>query len=188
MIKPLWIDQTWCKVLAMTVLHRYYSMTAVLFAARHSDDERRKLIYGGSIYVYPPSASAITLIEHARAMIEEVYGPDPGRAQYVLPVEEFSARGAALKPRIIHHPRTKTLIRQVVADAGCDFDDVYIDVPRLRLATSHGYLTSGVGFAFHPHRNTGGRHRYAKSIGGCRSTTSRPTREWLFIPSIFRLQ
>jgi hypothetical protein len=129
-------------------------MTAVLFAARHSDDERRKLIYGGSIYVYPPSASAITLIEHARAMIEEVYGPDPCRAQYVLPVEEFSARGAALKPRIIHHPRTKTLIRQVVADAGCDFDDVYIDVPRLRLATSHGYLTSGVGFAFHPHRDT----------------------------------
>jgi ectoine hydroxylase-related dioxygenase (phytanoyl-CoA dioxygenase family) len=30
----------------------------------------------------------------------------------------------------------------------------YFDVPRLRTATSDGYLTSGVAYAFHPHRDT----------------------------------
>ena len=36
----------------------------------------------------------------------------------------------------------------------CDLDETYIDVPRLRMVTSHGYLTSGVGYAHHPHRDT----------------------------------
>ena len=30
----------------------------------------------------------------------------------------------------------------------------FVDVPRLRMVTSHGYLTSGVGYAHHPHRDT----------------------------------
>jgi ectoine hydroxylase-related dioxygenase (phytanoyl-CoA dioxygenase family) len=37
---------------------------------------------------------------------------------------------------------------------GCDPERTYLDVPRLRIATSHGYLTSGVAYAHHPHRDT----------------------------------
>jgi ectoine hydroxylase-related dioxygenase (phytanoyl-CoA dioxygenase family) len=33
-------------------------------------------------------------------------------------------------------------------------DSTYIDVPRLRMVTHGGYLTSGVGYAHHPHRDT----------------------------------
>jgi ectoine hydroxylase-related dioxygenase (phytanoyl-CoA dioxygenase family) len=36
----------------------------------------------------------------------------------------------------------------------CDPDLTYQDVPRLRMVTSDGYLTSGVGYAHHPHRDT----------------------------------
>ena len=30
----------------------------------------------------------------------------------------------------------------------------YFDGPRMRTATSDGYLTSGIAYAFHPHRDT----------------------------------
>ncbi len=71
-----------------------------------------------------------------------------------MPVEEFVKIVAPLKPRFIHHPRTKELIRNILIEFGCDLETTYQDVPRLRNATSDGYLTSGVGYAFHPHRDT----------------------------------
>ena len=39
-------------------------------------------------------------------------------------------------------------------ELGCGLDETYMDVPRLRGVTSDGYLTSGVGYAHHPHRDT----------------------------------
>jgi hypothetical protein len=88
-------------------------------------------------------------------MIEEAFhGRDPKTAQFSMPVEEFVSICAPLKPAFIHHPRTLTLIKEVVAELGCDLYDTYIDVPRLRMVTHGGYLTSGIGYAHHPHRDT----------------------------------
>jgi hypothetical protein len=71
-----------------------------------------------------------------------------------MPVEEFVSICAPLKPNFIHHPTTLELIKDVIRDLGCGVDDTYIDVPRLRMVTHGGYLTSGVGYAHHPHRDT----------------------------------
>ena len=54
----------------------------------------------------------------------------------------------------MHHPRTRDLIRNIMDEFHCDLQKTYIDVPRLRMVTSDGYLTSGVGYAHHPHRDT----------------------------------
>jgi hypothetical protein len=45
-------------------------------------------------------------------------------------------------------------MQRIVSDAGCDLEKTYIDVPRMRIATSHGYLTTGAAYAHHPHRDT----------------------------------
>jgi hypothetical protein len=88
-------------------------------------------------------------------MIEDTFaGMDPQLAQYQMPVEEFVARFAPLKPRFIHDPATKGLIQAILAEFGCDLQQTYLDVPRLRAVTHGGYLTSGVGYAHHPHRDT----------------------------------
>ncbi len=63
-----------------------------------------------------------------------------------MPVERYVEICAPLKPRFIHHPRTKELIRAVLTEMGCDLEETYQDVPRLRMVTSDGYLTSGVGY------------------------------------------
>ena len=42
----------------------------------------------------------------------------------------------------------------MLADFGCDLEQTYFDVPRMRSSTSSGYLTTGIAYAWHPHRDT----------------------------------
>ena len=94
-------------------------------------------------------------MEFARGLVEEAFAPlDPVEAQFVLPVEKFVEIVAPLVPRFIHHPESKRLIRDVLVERGCDLEKTYFDVPRLRVQTDGGYLSSGVGYTLHPHRDT----------------------------------
>jgi Phytanoyl-CoA dioxygenase (PhyH) len=130
-------------------------MTAIYFDSPNPDNIRRQRLYNGDLYVFSPRPSILALRNHAREMIEEAFdGIDPEFAQYSLPVEEYVAIVAPLKPRFIHHPNTKHLIQKVLEDINCDLLKTYLDVPRLRMTTSDNYLTAGVGYAFHPHRDT----------------------------------
>lgn len=130
-------------------------MNTIYFDSAVNDDVRRQRLYNGQLFVFSPRPSSIALCNHAREMIEEAFGSlDPQEAQYSLPVEEYVAIVSPLKPKFIHHPKTKQLIQDVLEESGCDLNLTYLDVPRLRMTTSGGYLTSGVGYAFHPHRDT----------------------------------
>jgi len=120
-----------------------------------SDEFRRRQLYEGQLFIYSPRQAMLNFIEHARGMIEDSFGGiDPRRAQFEMPVERYVEICTPLKPRFIHHPETKKILQAVVESYGCDLDKTYIDVPRLRMVTSDGYLTSGVGYAHHPHRDT----------------------------------
>jgi Phytanoyl-CoA dioxygenase (PhyH) len=129
-------------------------MTAIYFDSTNPDDLRRQRLYQGEIYVFSPCPSTIALRNHAREMIEDAFnGIDPEFAQYSLPVEEYGAIVAPLKPRLIHHPKTKQLIQKVLEDLHCDLLKTYLDVPRFRVTTSDGYLTTGAGQVCQPHRD-----------------------------------
>jgi hypothetical protein len=130
-------------------------MTTVLYNPSESDDVRRTRLYDGQVLLFGASPQSLALVAHARELITESFGSrDPEFAQHDMPVEEFAAVLAELKPRFIHHPRSKDLIRQLLESFGCDLDLTYFDVPRLRTSTSHGYLDAGISYAFHPHRDT----------------------------------
>jgi hypothetical protein len=130
-------------------------MTAVYFDSKLSDPERRAKIFEGDIFVYSPRPGTLALIDFARELLEEAFAPLPPRtAQFELSVEKFVDIFGPVKPRFIHHPKTAALMRNVVEELGGDPDATYVDVPRLRGATSDKYLTAGVGYAFPPHRDT----------------------------------
>lgn len=130
-------------------------MTAVYFNADHSDEARRERLYQGALYVYGATDAGRALCDLARELSEEAFAPhDPRDAQHALTVDEYNAVLKDLKPKFIHHPESKTRIREVLRAAGCDLERTYTDVPRLRTATSDGYLTSGLAYAFKPHRDT----------------------------------
>jgi hypothetical protein len=127
----------------------------VYFDPRLRDHERRKRLYDGQLFVLSPGQSSLALCEFARGMIEEAFGGiEPTEAQYHMPVEQYVSIIAPLKPKFIHDPKTMQLLKAVVSELGCDLEKTYIDVPRLRMVTHGGYLTSGAGYAHHPHRDT----------------------------------
>jgi hypothetical protein len=131
------------------------AMTSVFYEARISDEDRRRRLYAGDLFVYSSTAASQQLVELARSMLGEAFAPfDPQYAQFDLPVERYAQILATLKPAFIHHPSCKELIPALLAELGCDPQRTYFDVPRMRSATSGDYLTTGIAYAFHPHRDT----------------------------------
>lgn len=130
-------------------------MAAIHLDERLSDAERRRALYNGAIFVYSPTSATARLCALGRSMIHEAFAPvDPLTVDRHLSMEETAAILAKLKPAFIHHPECKTLIPEIVAELGGDLAKTYFDVPRMRSAYPTHYITSGIAYAFHPHRDT----------------------------------
>ena len=130
-------------------------MNSIYFDSPISDKTRRERLYQGQLFVFPPRSSSLALCEVAHELIQEAFGDlDPRKAQYSLPVEEYAAILSSLKPKFIHHPRSKECIQAILSNLRCDSSNTYFDVPRMRTSTSDGYLTTGIAYAWHPHRDT----------------------------------
>lgn len=127
----------------------------IYFDARCSDDERRAGLYAGQLYVYSSRQSVAEFARFTRQMIEDAFGGrDPEQAQYDMPVEQFAELLGKLKPSFIHHPESKRHVVRIIEELGCDPERTYFDVPRMRSSTSDQYLTMGIAYAWHPHRDT----------------------------------
>ncbi|HYZ30950.1 MAG TPA: hypothetical protein VE684_01560 [Crenalkalicoccus sp.] len=130
-------------------------MTPIHYDARISDDARREALYRGELFVYSPIPASERLVALARGMIEEAFAPhDPEHVDQVLSMEECAAILSKLKPAFIHHPECKRLLPEIIAALGGDPEQMHFDVPRMRSAYPTHYLTSGIAYAFHPHRDT----------------------------------
>ena len=130
-------------------------MPSVHIDSRLTDDERRLLLYSGDLFILPPTASTEALVLQARCMLEEAFAPhDPRTIHKHMTAEEVAALLARVKPAFIHHPACKTLISRIMEENGVDPDKLYFDVPRLRSAFPSHFLSSGIAYAFHPHRDT----------------------------------
>ena len=130
-------------------------MNTLLFDANVDDETRRTQLYEGQLFAYSPTPGSLALVRLAQDLIADAFGSlDPETAQHEMPVERYAALLAELKPKFIHHPDAKRLIPGILRDLGCDLDATYFDVPRMRTGTSDNYLTTGIAYAFHPHRDT----------------------------------
>jgi hypothetical protein len=130
-------------------------MTSVFVDPPQHDKVSLDRIYGGDIIILSPTPETLTLVEHTRGMIEDAFAPvDPQRAHQHLAVERCVEILSVLKPTYIHHPHTKEVIQSVLNAFGCCPEKTYQDVPRLRCAFPTEYLTTGIAYALHPHRDT----------------------------------
>jgi hypothetical protein len=130
-------------------------VNTVYFDSNIDDEIRRRQLFDGQLFVYSPRPAALAFIEFARELIQAAFSPlDPLRAQYDLPVETYAQILGRLKPAFIHHPESKRYITRMFEEMGCDLDKTYFDVPKMRSSTSGGYLTTGIAYAWHPHRDT----------------------------------
>ncbi|MDX2102296.1 MAG: hypothetical protein EAZ99_00840 [Alphaproteobacteria bacterium] len=120
-----------------------------------SDAQRRTQLFSGELLVYGASPASKALAQHAADMVRAAFHPlDPETAQYHLEVPRFIEIVGPLKKEFTNGQRTKDLVRAVLAEYGCDPDDTWFDVPRLRVVPSDGYLAAGVSYAYKMHRDT----------------------------------
>jgi len=129
-------------------------MTVIYFDARMTDDERRRKVFGGDLFVYSATPHSLELCAFARQMAEEALSPYfPPDAQHHMERQAYVDVLARLKPTFINHPRSKELVAGILGDLGVDPHEAYLDVPRLRTMTSN-YLNAGLTLQFESHRDT----------------------------------
>ena len=88
-------------------------------------------------------------------MLEEAFAPhDPRTIHETRTAEEVAAILGKLKPQFIHHSECKRIIPEIMREHKVDLGKLYFDVPRLRSAYPSHFLSSGIAYAFHPHRDT----------------------------------
>lgn len=127
----------------------------VYYDPSFSDEQRRACLHQGQLVVYSPRPSTLAFIEFARRLIRDAFAPhDPETAQRHLSVEQYAEVLVKLKPGFIHHPESKVLMREIFREMGCDLAKTYFDVPKMRSSTSDNFLTTGIAYAWHPHRDT----------------------------------
>ena len=127
----------------------------VHFDAEMNDEERRQRLYAGDIFIYSSTPATRELIALAREMLETAFAPhDPRFLHRVMTAEQVNDVLKVLKPKFIHHPECKRLIKAIMEERGIDLDKLYFDVPRMRSAYPEDFFNSGIAYAFHPHRDT----------------------------------
>jgi hypothetical protein len=160
-------------------------MSAVYFDASLTDDQRRQQLYAGSLFVNPATPASQAMVELGKRLLEEAFAPyDPRTVHKHLTPEQVAAILATLKPQFVHHPECKALIRQLLVENGVDIERTYFDVPRMRSAYPSDFLSSGIAYAFHAHRDTWYSAPLNQINGGSRSIRSRPAIRWPSIPTI----
>jgi hypothetical protein len=129
--------------------------TSIFFDARLSHEERRARLYAGGIFVFSETPGSHELVALARDMLETAFAPyDPRSVHEHKTPEEVASILSKLKPQFIHHPTCKILLSRILAEQGCDLEKTYFDVPRMRSAYPSNFLSSGIAYAFHLHRDT----------------------------------
>jgi len=131
-------------------------MVNIYLEQRVTDEkDARKRLYDGSIIVLSSTPSTIALCEYARKIIQNTFNcDDPQKAQFNMKVEDFVSITGPLKSKFTNDYHTKVLVKNILNEFGYDLNKTYFDVPRLRIATHGGYLSSGIGYAYKPHRDT----------------------------------
>jgi hypothetical protein len=128
-----------------------------IYVNRHLDDDnRRQRLFNGALFLYSCPMASRKIIDWARELIDAAFGDlqDVHHAHEKLTVEDFVKRAGPLKAKFTNDPKTVELCQELIVGMGCDPELTYLDLPRLRVAPPGNYLTSGVSYAYKPHRDT----------------------------------
>ncbi|HRW99120.1 MAG TPA: hypothetical protein P5280_06500 [Cyclobacteriaceae bacterium] len=129
-------------------------MASILLNPSINDLQRRNAIFEGAIVLFTATPGSEALCLHARNMVLEAFSPhNPEHAQEHLTVEKFVDIVGPLKSRFTNDAKTKQLVKEYLLEKNIFSKTTYFDVPRLRIVPHSTYLTSGVSYAYKPHRD-----------------------------------
>ncbi len=113
------------------------------------------LLYSGDLVVLSNLPAVSEFATFAQEQLTELFFPqDPLLAYKTIAPEAMAKLLGEWKPRFIHHPVSKRLVREIIVQAGADPDSTHFDVPKPRTSFPVGHLTTGIAFAFPWHRDS----------------------------------
>jgi len=120
-----------------------------------ADDERRAKLLAGDVVVYSRLPEVWAFAEFTQNLINDVFAPHlPTSVHRQHTAEQLADILIDFKPRFIHHPESIKHVRRIVAAVGAEPESSYADVPKLRTAFPQGGLSTGIAYAFQPHRDS----------------------------------
>lgn len=118
---------------------------------RFAEHEQRQRVFDGDIFVVSQISSGLT--ELANVFIEKTFGHMYGLAHH-REKAEFINLASDLKQRTANTQIFFPLLRDLLRKLCQSREAIYFDPPRMRIAPPSDYLTSGVSYAYMPHRDT----------------------------------
>ena len=114
----------------------------------------RQGIYDGDVIILTKLNSVRDLVDYTREQLVDLFRPyDPDHAHEHIDKVQMAQLLGSWKPRFIHAPRSKELVRRVIREAGFSAEGTHYDVPKPRTSFPVGHLTTGIAYAFPWHRD-----------------------------------
>ncbi len=120
-----------------------------------SPPELRQSAYDGNVVVLTTLRSVGSLVDHVREQLLDLFAPyEPEYAHEHIDKTEMAKLLDDWKPRFIHSPKSKELVRAIIREAGFPAGETHYDLPKPRTSFPAGHLTTGIAHAFRWHRDT----------------------------------
>lgn len=117
-------------------------------------DALRQALYDGNLVVMTRLRAVRDFVEYVREQLTELFRPhDPEHAHEHFDPAEMAKILGSWKPHLIHADRSRSLVCEVIREAGLPAEYTHYDLPKPRTSFPAGHLTTGVAFAFPWHRD-----------------------------------
>lgn len=125
----------------------------------------RARLYGGEIFLAPPTPARLALVDMARTLLVRTLGDDPRGAHQRIGDEACFALVGAVRKELYTSPAAHDLLRAILIEVGFDAQRTAFDPPRLRIVHSGGHHEPRARGVYRPHRDTWYAHPAALLVG-----------------------
>lgn len=119
-----------------------------------SDDQRRRRLFSGDLFVYTPRPSSLAVRDAGRRILEQAMGEQPRLTQQLSSEPEFMSSFHAAAAAYAQRSEVMERICELICDLGCDPSSTFVGGLSLIALTGNGFLPYGVATRLHPHRDT----------------------------------
>jgi hypothetical protein len=118
------------------------------------DADLRRALYGGHVFLLPPTDASRALVDLARARLHAELGDDPRGAHARFDEVELFERIGRVRRAIYTEPAAHTLLRATAASVGFDACETAFDPARLRAILHGAGDNPRAAPVYYPHRDT----------------------------------
>ena len=119
-----------------------------------SSDVLRQTLYDGNLVILTRLSAVSEFVGYARDQLIELFKPhDPEFAHEHFDKAEMARKLGTWKPSFIHSSKSRSLVCEIIKEAGFSASETHYDVPKPRTSFPVGHLTTGIAFAFPWHRD-----------------------------------